>query len=770
MLKMGKSNGLMNAEQAHILEDIFKTLTTSQNPEQSLEQIVQMVAERFAADVCSVYVYDPSENKLVLKATVGLNRESVGAIEMDVHEGLTGLVIEKLAPVFVVNPSSHPRFKYYDRSGEEIYRTYLGMPLIFHQKVLGAMVIQTISEDGISESDIPLFSNIAGQISATVAYTGLLVDRSRRSQIPALGATRTDSHGVIRNDLNENYLRGISVSESVAEGFAYYLPEKIRLEQVQPARSDNPLSEIERLESAFALAAEQISEIHNRAVGISEQDSAIIDVHMMLLRDKVLRGKVISKIKDGDCAEYALKQVIMEHVELFESMDDPYLSERSADVLDIGRRILGNLLGISSDTQKGFDRQTIVIASDIPPVQLLAIRQPNLKGIVLAKGGLTSHTVIMAKSLEIPIVIGVDGLLERVRHRDYVIIDGASGLVYPNPSENIRREYARRKKEGEAELLKLLASKDEPAVTQDGSLVRLGANIGLLSDIALAQKYGADHIGLYRTEFPFLLRKSFPTEEEQVVLYTKVLEKVDGQTVNIRTFDVGGDKFLSYLDYPHEDNPFLGWRSIRISLDLEDVFRTQIRAILRASPFGKAQMLFPMITGVEEIRRVVELVDTEKRLLKKEGISFDENIPLGIMVEVPAAVPILDRLLRYVDFVSIGTNDLIQYLLAVDRNNKKVAGRYDALHPSVLSTINQIISICRRYGKTVEICGEAASKPECIQLFLAMGADHISMSASAIPAIKAFIRNSRISNAREALEHVLTLEDADHIRRFMSAN
>jgi phosphotransferase system enzyme I (PtsP) len=430
---------------------------------------------------------------------------------------------------------------------------------------------------------------------------------------------------------------------------------------------------------------------------------------------------------------------------------------------------LGNLLGLDRKSQYGFYRETIVVASDISPVKLLAMRQPNLKGILLARGGRTSHTVILARSLEIPMVISLERLFEKVRNGDYVIFDGASGLVYPNPSPLVREEYARRKGESEKKLNKLLSLKAQPAITPDGYHVKLGANIGLLSDLALAEKYGADHIGLYRTEFPFLLRKTFPTEDEQVALYTKVLNNARGWSVTIRTFDVGGDKFLSYLDYPKEDNPFLGWRAIRISLDLEGEFRTQIRSILRASASGKAKMLFPMITGIEEIRRVIELVDSEKNSLQKENIAFDPEIPLGIMVEVPAAVPILDRMLKYVDFVSIGTNDLIQYLLAVDRNNRKVAARYNPLHPSVISTIQRIISICRKNEKHVEICGESASAPECIMLYMAMGADHISMNASSIPLAKSFIRKVRVKKAKSVLKKVLKMEDAETICHYMTA-
>ena len=751
----------MNNDQIHILDDIFKMLTRSESPDQSLDEIVGMITRRFFPDVCSVYVYDPSENKLILKATRGLHMDRVGDFEMDVTEGLTGMVVETMKPVFTSNPAAHPRFKYYEKSGEERYRTYLGLPLIFHQKVLGAMVLQTVAEDGISEKDIPLFSNIAGQISAIVAYTGLLENQRRKDQERSPADIAPDTVA------EQHFLRGEPISEQVAEGYAHYLPDHIRFDQVFPAKNKNAPEEEHRLSEAFKISIAQIRHVAENAIGLSEQDKAIIDVQVMLLNDPSLRKKIIAGIQGGDSAEYALKQVIMEQVDLFEAMEDPYLSERSADILDIGRRILGNLLGIAGDRLEGFTRETIVLASDISPVKLLAMRQPNLKGIILAKGGRTSHTVILARSLEIPIIVNVDRLVEKVRQGDYVILDGASGLIYPNPSHQIRDEYEKRKGEKQKELAQLLVLKDCPAVTLDGYHVKLGANIGLVSDLALVKKYGADHIGLYRTEFPFLLRKTFPTEEEQTALYVKVIKNAEGRSVAIRTFDVGGDKFLSYLDYPKEDNPFLGWRSIRISLDLEDVFRTQIRSILRASAFGKTKMLFPMITGIEEIRRVIELVDLEKDGMIKDGVSYDPDIPLGVMVEVPGAVPILEKMLKYIDFVSIGTNDLIQYLLAVDRNNRKVAARYNALHPSVLATVQDIIATCRKKEKHVEICGESAAAPACLLLYMAMGADHISMNASSIPFAKNVIRETRLNDIKKVLKEVLDMEDAGNISQYM---
>ncbi len=496
---------------------------------------------------------------------------------------------------------------------------------------------------------------------------------------------------------------------------------------------------------------------------LSGQDEAILDVHLMSLKDRAFKDKITAQITQGYCAEYALKKVVLDYMDLFSRMDDPYLRERSSDIKDIGKRILRNLLGHEGQPTRKFTKETVLIASDISPVDLVGLRQKNLKGIVLSRGGKTSHAVILARSFEIPMVINVKDIVENVNENDFLILDGTSGLVFSKPPQTIIEEYARLRAEKSNQVQRLDALRELAAETKDDYKIRLGANIGLLSDLELVKKYGADHIGLYRTEFPFLARKEFPSEEEQFLLYKKIVQGASGLPVTIRTLDVGGDKFLSYLDYPREQNPYLGWRSIRVSLELDDIFRNQIRAILKTSAFGQIKILFPMITSVSEVRRIIAILDEEKVLLEQEEIPFDKGIKIGIMIEVPAAVRILDRLLRHVDFVSVGTNDLIQYTLAVDRNNEKVAALYNPLHPAVISTIVDIVSVCKEKSKDVSICGEAASNPWCAYLFLAMETDQLSMNPASIPIIKDLIRRVKLTDAKEALNKVLKMEDAGEI-------
>jgi len=762
----------MKKDRVSILEDIGKIITESARPHRTLEKIVELVADKFNTDVCSVYLLDTDKLSLVLQATVGLRKESIGGVRMSIHEGLTGLVLEKMQPVFVVNPAAHPRYKFFKESGEDIYKTFLGVPLVYHQNVLGVLVVQTVQEDAISKSDINLFTTIASQISATVAYSGLLDDLKKERQDRRdleeklleeveIHAEKTAKKG------KKGLIRGMPVSPGFAEGQAHYLGESIGFDQIEYEETEDVSSEISRLEAAFTRSQEEIIALTKHVKDMSGEDEAILDAQVMALQDRSFKKKIIAHIKEGSCAEYALKKAVLKYVEFFSSMEDSYLRERGSDIEDMGKRVLRKLLGYEGQETRQFTRETVVIASDISPIDLIGLRQDNLKGIVLSRGGKTSHAVILAKSFEIPMVIGVRDMLDTVKENDFLIVDGTSGLVFSKPPQVIIDEYARLKAEKANNFQRLDVLRDLEAKTKDGYEIKLGANIGLLSDLELVKKYGAEHIGLYRTEFPFLVRKEFPSENEQFLLYKKVVEGAEGRPVTIRTLDVGGDKFLSYLDYPKEQNPYLGWRSIRVSLELDDIFRTQIRAILKASAFGHIKILFPMITTVGEVRSITSLLDEEKNLLEKRGSSFDTTINIGIMVEVPGTVKILDRLLHYVDFVSIGTNDLIQYTLAVDRNNQKVAELYDPLHPAVISTILDVVSICKKNNKEVSICGEAASNPRCAYLFTAIETDKLSMNPASIPVIKDLIRKVRLSDTKKALNSVLLMEDSREITSYL---
>ncbi len=750
-----------------LMEDVGRIVTGSARPAETLQRIVALVSERFSIDVCSIYARDARGDDLVLAATQGLSPASVGRIRMKRHEGLTGLVLETMAPVFVKHPERHPRYKFFAGSGEERFQTYLGLPLVYHGQTLGAVVMQTMAPDGLRAREIPLFSAVASQIAGALAYANLLESlekageegRDRRNR----AARRQDALSGGGGSAAAGILRGIPASRGFGAGQARYLPEPVDFSEIFYERTQDPAGERRRFEAAHALAETQVAALcEEGGRGLSGENQAILQAYLMYLRDGGLKRRVLASIEEGYRAEYALKEVILGLTRHFSRLEDPYLRERGGDIEIIGRRILRNLQGIREDTQM-FDRDTIVIATNLSPAEIIHLRQERLRGILLRAGGATSHAAILARSFGIPMVIGAGEVIGAIREGDPLLLDGNTGAVYPRPSAVVIREYRRLASDQARRSKALDGLRSLPAVTRDGVAVRLGANINLLSDLELVERAGADEIGLYRTEFPFLAQDRFPTEEEQADLYGRAVAWAKGRSVTIRTLDVGGDKFLSHMDYAREDNPFLGWRSIRVSLELQDMFREQLRAILRTSAAGPVQILFPMVSSLDEMHAILSLLEEEKRRLRQRSQAFDERMPVGILLEVPAAVWILDRLLPLVDFVSVGTNDLIQYTLAVDRNNPKVASLYNPLHPAVLEALRSVVAACRKAGKPLVVCGEAAANPRCTFLYLGMGIRNLSMSATSLPAVKQFLRNARFSDARQTIQRVWKLDRAADI-------
>jgi phosphoenolpyruvate-protein phosphotransferase len=501
---------------------------------------------------------------------------------------------------------------------------------------------------------------------------------------------------------------------------------------------------------------------------ISKEEGAIFDVYRLILEDPAIIQQIETQIrKQGYAAEYAIRVVFERYLQTISQIDDDYLRERTTDVKDAAQRLLENLSG-TQGRKIEIPKDAVLVAEDLSPADLSTLEGDKFKGIVLATGGVTSHASILAKSFEIPGVVAVDGLMDSVHQGDLVIVDGNSAVVYVNPNHEIIREYDRL----ELDYLKLNREldglKNLPAETLDGHRVSLYANIGLLSDVAFAHLHGAQGIGLYRTEIAFLAHRDFPSEEEQYALYKRVVEAMAGKPVTIRTLDIGADKYPSYMrSVGAEPNPFLGWRSIRISLEVEEIFKIQLRAILRAGDLGRVRLLVPMVSSLEEIHKVKELLEEAKEELKREGTPHDRQMELGVMVEVPAAVQLADRFLREVDFLSIGTNDLIQYILAVDRSNRRVANLYEPLHPAVLAALNSTIEAGKREGKRVGLCGEMAGDPLFALLLLGMGLEEFSMGALYVPVVKKAIRSISYQAAKSTAQIVLQMDTVAEIKRYL---
>ncbi|HBQ3165355.1 phosphoenolpyruvate-protein phosphotransferase PtsI [Klebsiella pneumoniae] len=560
-------------------------------------------------------------------------------------------------------------------------------------------------------------------------------------------------------------ISGILASPGIAFGKALLLKEDEIVIDRKKISADKVDQEVERFLSGRAKASAQLEVIKTKAgETFGEEKEAIFEGHIMLLEDEELEQEIIALIKDKHMtADAAANEVIDGQATALEELDDEYLKERAADVRDIGKRLLRNILGLAIIDLSAIQDEVILVAADLTPSETAQLNLKKVLGFITDAGGRTSHTSIMARSLELPAIVGTGSITAQVKNGDYLILDAVNNQVLINPSnEQIEalRSLQAQVAEEKAELAKL---KDLPAITLDGHQVEVCANIGTVRDVEGAERNGAEGVGLYRTEFLFMDRDALPTEEEQFAAYKAVAEACGSQAVIVRTMDIGGDKELPYMNFPKEENPFLGWRAVRIAMDRKEILRDQVRAILRASAFGKLRIMFPMIISVEEVRVLKKEIEIYKQELRDEGKAFDESIEIGVMVETPAAATIARHLAKEVDFFSIGTNDLTQYTLAVDRGNDMISHLYQPMSPSVLNLIKQVIDASHAEGKWTGMCGELAGDERATLLLLGMGLDEFSMSAISIPRIKKIIRNTNFEDAKVLAEQALAQPTTDEL-------
>lgn len=519
--------------------------------------------------------------------------------------------------------------------------------------------------------------------------------------------------------------------------------------------------EIKKFNDAVAEAVRQI--------GILAQDNDIFGAHLEVANDVFLLESVTNKITDENKnVELALEESKNEICSMFETMDDEYLRERAADIKDVCKRILSIIKGISLNPFSGIQNEVIVIANDLTPSDTASMDLNKVLGFITEVGGVTSHVCIMARSQEIPALVGVTDIMKSIQNDDYIILDGINGAVIIDPDDATIAEYQAKAAEYKKMKEELLKLNGMPAETKDGHVIELFANVGGITDVENAMPRGAEGVGLFRSEFLYMESKGgFPSEEKQFNVYKQAIEACNGKTMIIRTLDIGGDKELSYYKFEKEENPFLGWRAIRMCLEMKDIFKTQLRALLKASSFGDIQIMFPMIISVKEYRESVALLNECKEELRKEGVAFNEKIKTGVMIETPASVIIAEDLAKEVDFFSIGTNDLTQYVLAVDRGNQKISSMYNSFHPAVLRAIKMVIDAGHKYGKLVGMCGEFASDEKALPILLGMGLDEFSMAANDIANIRYKVRNMNYSDAKKLADEVCTLSTYDEIKELL---
>ncbi|WPC04946.1 phosphoenolpyruvate--protein phosphotransferase [Pseudomonas benzenivorans] len=726
------------------LRKIVQEVNAAKDLKAALGIIVQRVREAMGSQVCSVYLLDPETNRFVLMASEGLNKRSIGKVSMAPNEGLVGLVGTREEPLNLENAAAHPRYRYFAETGEERFASFLGSPIIHHRRVMGVLVVQQKERRQFDEGEEAFLVTMSAQLAGVIAHA------------EATGSIR--GLGRQGKGIQEAKFIGVPGSPGAAVGTAVVVLPPADLEVVP----DKTIDDIDAELALFNTALEGVrGDMRNLSAKMASQlrpeERALFDVYLMMLEDAALGNEVVNIIRTGQWAQGALRQVVGEHVNRFELMDDAYLRERASDVKDLGRRLLAYLQQARQQSLE-YPDNCILVSEELSPTMLGEVPEGKLAGLVSVLGSGNSHVAIFARAMGIPTVMGAVDLPYSKIDGIQLIVDGYHGEVFTNPSELLRKQYADVVEEERQLTQGLDALRGLPCETLDGHRMPLWVNTGLLADVARAQERGAEGVGLYRTEVPFMMNERFPSEKEQLAIYREQLAAFHPLPVTMRSLDIGGDKALSYFPIK-EENPFLGWRGIRVTLDHPEIFLVQTRAMLKASEgLNNLRILLPMISGIQELEEALHLIHRAWGEVRDEGTDVPLP-PVGVMIEIPAAVYQTRELARQVDFLSVGSNDLTQYLLAVDRNNPRVADLYDFLHPAVLQALRKVIGDAHAEGKPVSICGEMAGDPAAAVLLMAMGFDSLSMNATNLPKVKWLLRQISLGKAKELLAQVMNIDN-----------
>ena len=731
------------------LRQIVQEVNAAEGLSDALEIIVRRVRDAMHTEVCSVYMRDPASDRYVFRATRGLNQNLVGVASLAAGDGLVGLVAEREEPLNLENAENHPSFELLSGIGEEQYHAFLGVPIIHQRDVLGVLVVQQSRQRRFDESDEAFLVTMSAQLAGVIAHaqvTGAVQEKALTGAgVPAK-------------------INGVPGAPGIAIGTAVVVSPGADLYSVASRDASDRRQEVRAFREALECVRKDIQAVADNLGGeLNPEDHALFDVYLGILDDSTIGAEVVGLIKAGQWAQGALSKVMIEHIRHFERMEHSYLKERAVDVKDLGSRVLAYLQAGDKE-EMVYPNQTILVGEELTASSLGEIPREKLAGLISVRGSGNSHVAILARAMGVPTVMGaVDLPYTKLQDRE-LIIDGYNGTVHLNPLADIKRRF-QRVLDDDRELSRDLESlRDEPCVTLDGHRMPLWVNTGLMADVTRSLEQGAEGVGLYRTEVPFLLRDRFPSEEEQRQIYRNQLEAFAPKPVTMRTLDIGGDKALPYFPI-EEDNPFLGWRGIRVTLDHPEIFLAQIRAMLKANEgLGNLRIMLPMVCNISELEEALDLIHRSHREIQQEGIAGDLP-PIGVMVEVPAAVYQARAMARRVDFMSVGSNDLTQYLLAVDRNNPRVADLYHSLHPAVLQALVEVARASRDEGIPISICGELAGDPEGAVLLLAMGYDVLSMNATSLPKVKKALRNVHLAEARELLDQVMEMDHAGDIHQ-----
>jgi phosphotransferase system, enzyme I, PtsP len=738
----------MTSVSRRLLGRLRDVMAGSGSAQDRLDKVVKLIAADMVAEVCSCYVMRAGE-VLELFSTEGLKKESVHQTRLRVGEGLVGDIAAHARPLALADAQIHPNFVFRPETGEEIFHSLMGVPIIRGSRVVGVLVVQNRTMRHYTDEEIETLETVA-MVLAELVVSGELVNRSEL--VPVDG-----------NALLPLRMEGVRLNAGVGIGVAVLHRPRITIQRLV---AEDPEAELERLKKALSGIKQALEELFSRPEMRDGEHRDVLETYRMFAEDKGWLNRIGEAIRTGLTAEAAVQKVHDDTRARMSQITDPYLRERMHDFEDLANRLLQHLAGGSDDQRPGaadLPEGAILIGRNLGPMELFDYDPKRLRGLVLEEGSATSHVAIVARALDIPVVGRVKDVLDKIEPLDQVICDGDNGQVFIRPPDDIRETYIDAISQRQLRQAVYARLRELPAVTRNGVRIGIHMNAGLLLDLQHLRDSGADGIGLYRTELPFMARSSLPDVAAQTLLYKKILDQAEGRPVVFRTLDVGGDKVLPYWNPYEEDNPALGWRSIRITLDRPAVMRSQLRALLRAAQGRELSVMFPMIAEVAEFVQARHILEKELEHERQIGNPMPSTLKVGTMLEVPALALQLDALLPMVDFVSIGSNDLTQFLFAVDRGNPRIAERYDSLAPAMIRFMRYVAAKCAQYGVSLSVCGEMAGRPLEAMALIGVGIRHLSLSAPNIGPVKTMVRSLDIG-ALEAYMNSL-LKSPDHSLR-----
>ncbi|MCK5675486.1 MAG: phosphoenolpyruvate--protein phosphotransferase [Verrucomicrobia bacterium] len=738
------------------IAELISLAKVGKNRKELLQSAVASVAKHMRADVCSIYIYGEDERELTLRATQGLAKEAVGEVKLKLGEGITGSAVRDLRPVCAGQASQNTSYKHFPGIEEEKYKAFLAVPILRGLRRIGALVVQAKEADYFTPNDIKVLRAIAAQLATMIENVQLLGEAREKAEIPEVAP--------VKKVAKESIIRGRSASPGTARGRALTLGSEQHDSCLLPDPAAEPHSP-EDFEKAVEKTAKQIDKLQ-RQTGEELADVAVLifSAHLLILEDEQFAGRIAGLIQSGTPAVKAISLVVNEYVEVFSSSKMPLIREKVLDVKDLGNRLTRNLLD-----QKASEcdyRGQVIIAHELLPSDILKLAAENVEGFIVSSG-VTSHNAIICRSLGIPMVAVSRDLADGIANGEELFMDAGQGIIYLRPSDEVYEKYHELDDAWKA--LHNASAVKSKTLTKCGARVQIHANINLLSDLKPARKFKAEGVGLYRSEFPFIVRNDFPTEEEQFVIYKKLVDQMKGKPVTFRTLDIGGDKMLSYYSNVNEANPFLGMRAIRFSLQNKDIFCQQLRAFLRAGAGGNTRIMFPLIASVDDFEEARAIVHECMAGLEAEGIPFNHETQLGVMMELPAAVEVADDLAQEADFLSIGSNDLIQYMLAVDRTNEQVSNLYLAHHPAVLRAVNRIVVAALSHGKDISICGDLSADPRMVPFLVGIGLKKFSIDIIHAPTIQRLVQAYTLEEAKEIAGKMLGFGRISEVEAFIRA-